>query len=318
MSQNTGPLLIPEAAKSELASPKGAGGISAMARERERLAWILLSPTILVIVFVALWPLLQTIVYSFTDARLGSARAIHFVGLRNYIDLLTDTRFLSSILLTVKFALVTVVFEFGLGLIIALVINSNFKGRGVMRAAILVPWAIPTVMSTQMWKWMYHDVFGVVNDLGLRLHLIARPVAWVADPAVIFPAVCAIDIWKATPFIALMLLAGLQVIPADIYEAADIDGATPLQQFWKLTLPMLRPAILVTLIFRTLDALRAFDIFYVMVGNRPRFQSMAVFNQQILVEFSKVGLGSAVSVIIFALIALFVFIYMKFLNVQEA
>jgi trehalose/maltose transport system permease protein len=135
---------------------------------------------------------------------------------------------------------------------------------------------------------------------------------------VIFPAVCAIDIWKATPFIALMLLAGLQVIPSDIYEAADIDGATPVQQFWMLTLPLLKPAILVALIFRTLDALRAFDIFYVMVGNRPRFQTMAVFNQQILVEFSRVGVGSAVSVIIFVLIGLFVYVYMKFLNTAEA
>jgi trehalose/maltose transport system permease protein len=310
-------LVIPQVQQAqEQAATKG--GMSDVARERARLAWILLTPTILVILVVAVYPLLQTIGYSFTDARLGSSRPVHFVGLRNYVDLLTDRRFLSSILLTVNFAIVTVIFEFALGLIVALVINSNFKGRGAMRAAILVPWAIPTVMSTQMWKWMYHDVFGVVNDLALRAHLIARPIAWVADPAVIFPAVCAIDIWKATPFIALMLLAGLQVIPADIYEAADIDGATPFQQFWRLTLPLLRPAILVALIFRTLDALRAFDIFYVMVGNRPRFQTMAVFNQQILVEFSRVGMGSAVSVIIFVLIGLFVFLYMKFLNTAEA
>lgn len=317
MSQSTGPLILPKAATHELAPPKVGAMASDMQRERTRLAWLLLAPTIIVIIFVALWPLMQTFAYSFTDARLGSMRPVHFVGLRNYVDLLTDRRFLSSITLTVAFAAVTVVFEFGLGLVIALVINSNFKGRGVMRAAILVPWAIPTVMSTQMWKWMYHDVFGVVNDMALRLHLITTPVAWVADPAVIFPAVCAIDIWKATPFIALMLLAGLQVIPGDIYEAADIDGAHPVQQFWMLTLPLLKPAILVTLIFRTLDALRAFDIFYVMVGNRPHFQTMAVFNQQILVEFSRVGLGSAVSVIIFALIAIFVFIYMKFLNTGE-
>lgn len=318
MSQSTGPLILPKSATEELSPPPVSSTGTDLARERTRLAWLLLAPTILVIVFVALWPLMQTVIYSFTDARLGSTRPVHFVGLRNYVDLLTDRRFLSSIVLTVNFALVTVVFEFALGLIVALVINSNFKGRGAMRAAILVPWAIPTVMSTQMWKWMYHDVFGVVNDLGMRLHLLAAPVAWVADPTVIFPAVCAIDIWKATPFIALMLLAGLQVIPADIYEAADIDGATPVQQFWMLTLPMLKPAIAVALIFRTLDALRAFDIFYVMVGNRPRFQTMAVFNQQILVEFSRVGLGSAVSVIIFALIAVFVVIYMKFLNTEAA
>lgn len=286
-------------------------------KERRRLAWLLLAPTLLVLAVVAFYPLTQTLVYSFTDARLGSSRPVHFVGLRNYLDLLSDPRFYSSLSLTVRFAAVTVVFEFTLGLIVALVINSQFRGRGWMRAAVLVPWAIPTVMSTQMWKWMYHDVFGVLNDLGMRCGLLVAPVAWAADPAYLFPALCAVDIWKTTPFIALMLLAGLQVIPGDIYEAADIDGASPFQQFWALTLPLLRPAIVVTLIFRTLDALRAFDIFYVMVGNRPHYQTLAVFNQQVLVEFSRVGPGSAISVVIFLLIAFFVFVYMRLFGVRE-
>lgn len=284
---------------------------------RRNLAWALLAPTLLVIALIAFYPLLQTVLYSFTDVRLGSSRPVHFVGLRNYLDLLTDPRFYSALWLTVRFALVTVVFEFTLGLVIALVINSNFPGRGLMRAAVLVPWAIPTVMSTQMWKWMYHDVFGVINDLGLRLGLLQAPVAWVADPSYLFAAVCAVDIWKTTPFIALMLLAGLQVIPAEIYEAASIDGAGALRQFFSLTLPLLQPAIVVTLIFRTLDALRAFDIFYVMVGNRPHFQTLAVYNQQVLVEFSRVGPGSAISVVIFLLIAIFVFLYTKLFGVRE-
>ncbi len=286
-------------------------------KERRRLAWLLLAPTLIVLAVVAFYPLAQTLAYSFTDARLGSSRPVHFVGLRNYLDLLADPRFYSSLSLTVRFAAVTVVFEFTLGLIIALVINSQFRGRGLMRAAVLVPWAIPTVMSTQMWKWMYHDVFGVLNDLGMRCGLLSAPVAWAADPVYLFPALCAVDIWKTTPFIALMLLAGLQVIPSDIYEAADIDGASPFQQFWALTLPLLRPAIVVTLIFRTLDALRAFDIFYVMVGNRPHYQTLAVFNQQVLVEFSRVGPGSAISVVIFLLIAFFVFVYMRLFGVRE-
>lgn len=282
-----------------------------------RLAWLLLTPTLLVMLLVAFYPLLQTVLYSFTDARLGSSRAIHFVGLRNYLDLLTDPRFYSALSLTVRFALVTVVFEFGLGLVIALAINSKFPGRGLLRAAVLVPWAIPTVMSTQMWKWMYHDVFGVLNDLGMRLGLLRDPVAWVADPGYLFAAVCAVDIWKTTPFISLMLLAGLQVISEDIYEAASLDGASKWRQFWSLTLPLLQPAIVVTLIFRTLDALRAFDIFYVMVGNRPGFQTLAVFNQQVLVEFGRVGPGSAISVVIFLLIAFFVFLYTKLFGARE-
>lgn len=283
---------------------------------RERLAWALLAPTLLVILLVALYPLLQTLYYSFTDARLASVRPTHWVGLTNYTELLSDRRFLNSVALTVRFTAVTVVAEFVLGLAIALIINSGFRGRGLVRAAVLIPWAIPTVMSTQMWKWMYHDVYGVINDFLMRVGAIDVPLAWTADPRLLFWAICAVDIWKTTPFVALLLLAGLQTLPEDIYEAASIDGANPIQQFWALTLPLLRPTILVTLIFRTLDALRAFDVFYVMVGNRPRFQTMAVLNQQVLVDFSRVGEGSALSVAIFLLIAAFVWAYMKLLKVR--
>lgn len=275
------------------------------------LPWLLCAPMLLVVLSVAFYPLLQTVLYSLTDARLGSTRPVHFVWFRNYYELLIDPRLHRALSLTFAFAAFTVVIEFAFGLVFALLMNASFRGRGLIRAAVLVPWAIPTVMSTQIWKWMYHDVFGVVNDVGMRIGLLHEPVAWVADPGVLFFSICAVDIWKTTPFIALMLLAGLQVIPQDIYEAADLDGASRWNQFKTLTLPLLKPALVVTLIFRTLDALRAFDIFYVMVGNRPRFQTLAVLNQQLLVEFSRVGLGSALSVIIFALIALCVAIYMQ-------
>lgn len=280
-------------------------------RRQDRLAWLLLSPTLLVIVLVALFPLLQTLFYSFTDARLGSVRPWHFVGLRNYVELLMDRRFVYSIGLTVSFTLVTVVVEVILGLLVALVINGRFRGRGLMRAAMLVPWAIPTVISTQMWKWIFHDVYGVLNAI------VGEQYAWIADPNLLFWAVCGVDIWKTTPFMALLILAGLQLIPEDIYEAANLDGASPVQQFLRLTLPLLKPTLAVALVFRTLDALRVFDLFFVMVGNRPRFQTMAVLNQQVLVEFSKLGEGSAISVLIFLLIGLFVVAYMRFLSPAE-
>src|SRR5207237_3818459 len=151
---------------------------------------------------------------------------------------------------TIKFTLITVVFEFVLGLVIALVVNSSFKGRGAMRAVMLVPWAIPTVVAAKMWQWMLNDVFGVVNDLGVRTHILSHSHACISDPHTALASVCAVDIWKTTPFVALLLLAGLQVIPSDLYEAASVDGANKLQQFWRITLPLLRPAILVTLIFR--------------------------------------------------------------------
>jgi trehalose/maltose transport system permease protein len=288
-------------------------------RGKTRLAWMLLTPTLILIAFVALYPLVQTIYQSFTDARLASGVAPKFVGLRNYQDLATDVAFRTAIWTTVKFSAVTVIFEFLLGLGVALVINSNFKGRGLMRTAMLVPWAIPTVVSAQMWKWMYNDIYGPINDFLVRkVHVLSSPVAFIAQPSTSLWAVAAVDIWKTTPFVALLLLAGLQVIPEDIYEAARIDGASALQGFLRITLPLLRPAILVTLIFRTLDALRVFDVIFVMFGARPDTQTVSVYAQNNIVAFSDLGYGSAISVAIFLLIAIFVIAYVTFLKVEES
>jgi trehalose/maltose transport system permease protein len=290
---------------------------SKLVQAQTRLAWILLTPSLIVVALVALIPLAQTIAQTFTNARLASDRPVMFVGLTNYVNLLTDTDFLRSIWVTIQFAVVTVFFEFVLGLGIALVVNSNFKGRGFMRAAMLVPWAIITVVSAQMWKWMYNDIYGVINDLLVaKLGLLPQNVAWVSNPATQLPAIQLVDIWKATPFVALLLLAGLQVIPGDIYEAARVDGANGVQQFWSLTLPLLKPAIVVTLIFRTLDALRVFDVFYVMFGSNPNTMPMAVYAQQQLVTFSLLGYGSTVAVAIFLIIGIFVVAYMTVFKVD--
>jgi trehalose/maltose transport system permease protein len=292
---------------------------SELVRRQTRLAWWLLVPSLLVVALVALVPLAQTVLASFTNERLASNRPVQFVGLKNYAALITDDAFLHSIGVTVVFAVLTVIFELVLGLGIALVVNSNFKGRGAMRAAMLVPWAIPTVVAAQMWRFMYHDVYGVFNDfLVERAHLLPQNVAWIADPATSLFAVAAIDIWKTTPFMALLLLAGLQVIPTDIYEAADVDGANPVQQFISLTLPLLRPAIVVALIFRTLDALRVFDVFYVIFGNRADTQTMAIYAQQTIVAFSDMGYGSAISVAIFLIIGIFVVAYVTIFKVEQS
>jgi trehalose/maltose transport system permease protein len=231
--------------------------------------------------------------------------------------LIHDTAFRSAVVLTLKFTAITVLFEFLLGMIIALVVNSGFKGRGVMRAMMLVPWAIPTVVAAQMWKWMYNDIYGVVNDAGVRLHLISHNVAWIAQPNTALGAAAAADIWKTTPFVALLLLAGLQVIPQELYEAARVDGASAWQQFWRITMPLLRPAILVALIFRTLDALRVFDVFNVFFGNRPDTQTMAIFAQDTIVGTGDVGYGSAVCVAIFLIIGLITIIYVTFVRVEQ-
>ena len=287
-------------------------------RRQTRLAWLMLLPALALVALVALYPLAQTVYDSFTNRQfLAGIEPTEFVGLQNYRDLLDDTIWWDSVIVTVKFTVVTVAIELVLGMIIALAVNSGFRGRGVMRAMMLIPWAIPTVVAAQMWKWMYDDTFGVINDALMRLGIIDTPVAWISETSTALWSVAAVDIWKTTPFVALLLLAGLQVIPRELYEAADVDGASKIRQFWRITLPLLMPAILVTVIFRTLDALRVFDVFYVFFGSRLDTQTMAIYNQNTIVAVGDVGYGAAISVGIFLIIGLFVVIYTTFMRVQE-
>jgi len=298
---------------------------TALQAKQTQLAWLLMAPTILVMLGVAAYPLVQTFYTSFTDAAFGYPT--HLIGLTNYSNLLKDQQFWASVEETLKFTVITVVFEFVLGMVFALVVNSRFPGRGAMRAAMLVPWAIITVVNAQMWNLMFNDTYGVFNDLLERIHFPGAPFSLTSDPTVALAGVSMIDIWKTTPFVALLLLAGLQVIPSDVYEAADVDGASKWQQFWAITLPLLRPAILVALIFRTMDALRVFDVFYVLFGNAPCFpgncdQSMAVYAQEQIVSFASSpgaeGYGAAVSVAIFIILAIFIAIYVKALPLERA
>ena len=285
-------------------------------RRQTRLAWLLLLPALAVVVFVAIYPLGRTVYQSFTDQEfLAGITPTKWVGLDNYHQLIHDTIFRDTVVLTIKFTAITVSLEFLLGLTIALVVNSHFKGRGIMRAIMLVPWAIPTVVAAKMWLWMLDDTYGVINDLFVRTHLISHNQSWIVQHPLV--AVSAVDIWKTAPFVALLLLAGMQVIPNDLYEAASVDGANQLQQFWRITLPLLRPAILVALIFRTLDALRVFDVFQVFFGYRLGSQSMAVYNQSVITQDGHVGYGSAVSVAIFLIISLFVVIYVTVVRVSD-
>ena len=278
----------------------------------------MLLPALAVVVVVAIYPLGKTVYQSFTNQEfLAGLEPTKRVGFANYHTLIHDPTFRDTVVLTIKFTLITVSLEFLLGLIIALVVNSHFKGRGVMRAIMLVPWAIPTVVAAKMWLWMLDDTYGVVNDIGMRTHILSHPHAWIAESSTQLAAVSAVDIWKTTPFVALLLLAGMQVIPNDLYEAASVDGANQLQQFWRITLPLLRPAILVVLIFRTLDALRVFDVFQVFFGYRLGAQTMAVYDQSVITQDGHVGYGSAVSVAIFLIISLFVVIYVTVVRVSE-
>ena len=276
-----------------------------------RLAWILVLPTLLVVVLVAGYPLAQVFYWSFFKADIAFVEPPEFVGLENYAYLFQDPDFPQALRNTLKFTVVSVSLETVLGLAIALIIHSNFRGRGLVRTAILIPWAIPTVVSAKMWQWMLNDVYGVINVLGVKLGLLSQKVAFLARPELLLPSIIAVDVWKTTPFMALLLLAGLQMIPEELYEAASIDGASRWQQFWSITLPLLTPALVVALIFRTLDALRVFDVVFVMSGVNPATRTLAVYNRQTLVDFQDLGYGSAISVAILVIIFAFVLLYMR-------
>lgn len=277
--------------------------LSAIAAERRRAAWLFLVPMLCAVALVAGWPLGRTIWFSFTDARLGEAAAPGFVGFANYAYLLADPEWWVAVRNTLVFAVVSVALEVVLGTVIALALNARMRGRGLLRAAMLIPWAIPTVVSAQMWNWMLHDQFGVVNEALLRLGLIAEPLAWTADPDLALWAVIAVDVWKTTPFMALLVLAALQLLPHELYEAAEIDGLGPVGRFFRITLPLIRPALMVAVVFRSLDALRVFDLMYVLTGNSGATASMSVYARQNLVDFQDVGVGSAAATFLFLVIA---------------
>lgn len=180
-----------------------------------------------------------------------------------------------------------------------------------MRTAVLIPWAIPTIVSAKMWRWMFNDVYGVVNAILMKVGFIAKPFAWTADPDLSMVAVIIVDVWKTTPFMALLILAGLQLLPQECFEAAKVDGIHPLRVFWRVTLPLLRPTIVVAVIFRTLDALRVFDLFYILTSGSTDSMSMSVFARQQLFDFQSVGLGSAASTLLFLLIGLITIFFLK-------
>jgi len=226
-----------------------------------------------------------------------------------------DEDFLTSIGTTLVFTIISVSFELLIALFMALTVNSEFSGRGLMRAVMLIPWAIPTVISARLWELMLKDTSaGIINRVLMDLRVIDAPQAWLSDVALQIPAAIMVDVWKTAPFMALLLLAGLQTISKDLYEAASVDGATRAQQFFSITLPLLRPTIAVALVFRTLDALRVFDLFNVLFGRQQL--SMATYNYETLVNNQKDGYASAVSMIIFLLISIFAILYVRMLKVE--
>lgn len=241
-------------------------------RRRLRAAWLFLTPMLVCLTLVAAWPLLRTFWFSLTDADLSDTEGGSFIGLSNYLlydgtlwsGVLVDPQWWNAVRNTLHFTVVSVGLEMVLGLMVALLLNVKFTGRALVRALILIPWAIPTIVSAKIWSWMLNDQFGIINHMMLSLGLIDAPLAWTADADLSMWAVIIVDVWKTVPFVTLLMLAALQMLPSDCYEAARVDGIHPVRVFWRVTLPLLMPALLVAAIFRILDSLRVFDVIYVL------------------------------------------------------
>jgi trehalose/maltose transport system permease protein len=217
---------------------------------------------------------------------------------------LADRDWWGAVANTLRFAFLSVALETVLGLGVALLINQPSPARTLLRAAMLIPWAIPTVVSAKMWSWMLHDQFGVVNHYLVAWGLLAEPLAWTADPSLSMLTLVLVDVWKTTPFMALLILAALQSVPGDCYEAAQVDGVPAFTVFRRVTLPLIAPGIVVAVVFRLLDALRVFDLIYVMTSNSRDTRSMSVYVREQLIDFQLTGYGSAAATVLFFIVAL--------------
>ncbi len=274
--------------------------------------WLFLAPCLFALALCAGWPLLKTIYFSFTDAALDSLNDFQFIGIDNFINLARDQDWWIAVQNTFVITVVAVPLETIFGMIIALILHKNFKGRGWMRAIVLVPWTIPTIVSARMWAWMLNDVYGIVNELLIRVGIIDSPVPWIASNTLSIVSIILVDVWKTTPYMALLLLAGLQSLPQDCFEAAEVDSIPFRKVFMKIILPLMKPTIIVAMIFRTLDTFKMFDLVYILSSGNSATATMSVFSRKHLVDYADVGFGSAAATALLFFIAFLSIFYISF------
>lgn len=274
--------------------------------QEKRTGWWLLAPAVGLLLLVYAYPIGRSIWLSLFTQNLGTELQPVFAGLDNYARMSLDGRFWQSIGNTIFFTVFSVILELLLGLGTALVLNQAFRGRGVVRTIALLPWALPTALIATTWTWIFNDQFGVWNDLLLRLGLIQTGVNWLGDPNWAIWTVIAADVWKTTPFIAILLLAGLQSIPQDLYEAHAIDGATRWQSFYRITLPLLLPQILIASLFRFAQAFGIFDLIQVMTGGGPggATETVSIYIYATIMRYLDFGYGAALVVVTFVVLTL--------------
>lgn len=274
-------------------------------RQREQTTgWLLVLPALLVLGLVFAYPIARAFWLSFFAENLGTQLEPVFNGLGNYSRMVGDGRFWQSIGNTSIFTLASVAIEMVLGMGIALVLNQSFRGRGLVRTVAIIPWALPTAVMGLAWAWIFNGEYGVVNDLLERLGLIESGISWLGQPSLAMLALVFADVWKTTPFISIILLAGLQSISSDLYEAHAIDGATPWQSFWQITFPLILPQLLIALLFRFAQAFGIFDLVQVMTGGGPAgaTETVSIYIYSTVMRYLDFGYGAALVVVTFLLL----------------
>jgi multiple sugar transport system permease protein len=274
----------------------------------------MVSPSLVVIALVAAYPIIYAIWLSLHEYSVRVEGLSRWSGLQNYTEALSSSQFWEAFRTTFIFTGVSVSFELVIGLAMALVMHEAFKGRSILRASVLVPWAVLTVGTAIMWRSIFEPELGFANQMLDALGLPGGDVVWLGEQGYALAVMIFADIWKTAPFMALLLLAGLQTISGDIYEAAKVDGATAWQRFTRITLPLLMPAILVALIFRTLDALRIFDLPFVLTQGSNGTETLSLLSYDVLTRDRLVGEGSALSVLTFIIVMAVSFLYIRFIG----
>jgi multiple sugar transport system permease protein len=284
-----------------------------------RLAAVMVSPSLIVILIVAAFPIAYAIWLSLHQYSVIHPGLSRWVGLDNYGDALKSSEFWSAVKVTFIFSVISVSLELVLGMGMALLMHAAFRGRSVLRAVVLVPWAILTVGTALTWRYIVAPDSGFLNQILQAFHLPGAHTVWLAESGYALAVMVFADVWKTAPFMALLLLAGLQVIPDELNDAAKVDGASAWQRFVRITLPLLRPAILVALIFRTLDALRIFDLPYVLTQGANGTTTLSLYSYQQLTQNQLIGPGSALAVLTFVIVMAVSFLYIRFVgqNIRE-
>ncbi len=279
---------------------------------------MLLAPAALLLLLIVVYPIGKLFYNSFFDMRLSGGQGSKFIGLQNYADMMKDAGFWDATLNTVIITAVTVPGALLVGLGLALLANLPFKRQWPVRLALLLPWALPLAFAGLIWAWFFHTEYGFINDVWARMG--GEPRMWLLSPVSAFTAICLAIIWKASSFMALVLLAGLQMIPKSLYEAAEVDGASKWQQFTQITLPMLMPSIMVALIFRTITALQTFDIPYTMTKGGPgnATETLAMYIHKTTIDYLDVGYGSTLAVGMFVLSLLLTAVYLRHISKQDS